>query len=51
MRVDGVLGRVDVDQLELALDLLLGEHDAHFARIGTGERGEELHLGARLYRS
>src|SRR6185503_7618665 len=50
VRVDRVLGRLHVDQLELALDLLFGEHDAHFARVRAGESGEELHEGARLYR-
>jgi len=38
----GILGR-HIDQLELALDALLGEHHAHLATVGTGERDEQLH--------
>ena len=49
VRVDRVLDRRDVDQLELELDLLFGEEDAHLARVGAGERGEELHEGRGLY--
>ena len=30
---------------ELALDLLLGERDAHLARVRTGGRGDELEHG------
>src|SRR5712671_2259013 len=35
VRVDRVLDRLDIHRLQLALDLLFREHDAHFAGIGA----------------
>jgi hypothetical protein len=48
VRVDRVLDRLHVDPFDFAVDALLGEDDAHFAREGAGRRGEEFHGGRRL---
>ena len=49
--IDRVVDRGNVDRLQLAFDFLLGEDDAHLARVRAGGRGEELHAGRGLYLS